>query len=59
MDHKLENQQFVKNTFFNQANVRLMRLAGRFADDTDAVIAEASAIFDDMLPSMAYIERVA
>ena len=55
--NRLENQQFVKNTFFNQANVRLTRLAGRFAEDTEAVIAEASAIFDEMLPSMAYMDK--
>lgn len=54
---KLENQQFVKNTFFNQAKVRLTRLAGRFATETDAVIAEASAIFDEMLPNMAYVDK--
>jgi hypothetical protein len=52
-----DNQQFIKTTFFDQAGVRLMRLAGRFAEDTDAVIAEASAIFDEMLPSMAYVDK--
>ncbi len=55
--NRLENQQFVKTTFFNQANVRLTRLAGRFVSDVDAVIAEASAIFDEMLPVMAYIDK--
>lgn len=53
----LENQLFVKNTFFNQAHVRLTRLAGRFVTDTDAVIAEASVIFDEMLPNMAYVDK--
>lgn len=54
---RLENQQFVKTTFFDQANLRLTRLAGRFVSDVDAVIAEASAIFDKMLPSMAYVDK--
>ncbi|HEX9002338.1 MAG TPA: L-2-amino-thiazoline-4-carboxylic acid hydrolase [Blastocatellia bacterium] len=54
---RLENQQFVKSTFFDQANVRLMRLAGRFANDAEAVVAEASAIFDEMLPNMAYVDK--
>lgn len=52
-----KNQQFLKTTFFDQANVRLTRLAGRFVSDVDAVIAEASAIFDEMLPSMAYVDK--
>ncbi len=51
------NQQFIKTTFFSQANTRLTRLAGRFVSDVDAVIAEASAIFDVMLPSMAYVDK--
>lgn len=55
--NRIENQQFVKGTFFHQANVRLTRLAGRFADDADTVIAEALAIFDDMLPNMAYLDK--
>jgi len=55
--NNLEHQLFVKTTYFNQANVRLMRLAGRFVSGTDAVIAEASAIFDEMLPSLAYVDK--
>jgi hypothetical protein len=57
MMNRTENQQFVKTTYFDQANIRLTRLAGRFANDTDAVIAEASAIFDEMLPGMAYVDK--
>lgn len=57
MTNKLENQLFVKNTFFNPAKTRLTRLAGRFANDADAVVAEASAIFDGMLPGMAYVDK--
>src|SRR6185295_13786073 len=58
MMDKIENQQFVKTTFFDQANVRLTRLAGRFVSDVDAIVAEASAIFDEMLPSMAYMDKL-
>ena len=50
-------QQFVKTTYFTQAHVRLTRLAGRFVSDVDAVIAEASAIFDEMLPGLAYLDK--
>lgn len=57
MMNRIENQQFVKTIFFDQANVRLTRLAGRLVSDTDAVIAEASAIFDEMLPGMAYMDK--
>ena len=55
--NRLENQHFVKIVFFDQANVRLTRLAGRFVNDAETVVAEASAIFDDMLPSMAYVDK--
>ncbi len=55
--NRLENQQFIKTTFFDQANIRLTRLAGRFVTDVDAVIAKASAIFDEMLPNMAYVDK--
>lgn len=55
--NNLENRQFIKNTYFNQANVRLARLAGRFVGDVDAVIAEASAIFDEMVLEMAYVDK--
>ncbi|MEP7339155.1 MAG: L-2-amino-thiazoline-4-carboxylic acid hydrolase [Acidobacteriota bacterium] len=55
--NKPDNREFIKATFFNQANVRLTRLAGRFVSDGDAVITEASAIFDEMLPGMAYVDK--
>ncbi|HQR36281.1 MAG TPA: L-2-amino-thiazoline-4-carboxylic acid hydrolase [Blastocatellia bacterium] len=55
MLNTVETQQFVKTTYFTQAVVRLTRLAGRFATDTDAVMTEASAIFDAMLPGLAYL----
>lgn len=52
-----ENQQFVKDTFFNQARPRLTRLVGRLVSEADAVIAEAEAIFAAMLPEMAYMDK--
>lgn len=51
------NQQFVKQTYFTQAQMRLTRLAGRFFDDAQTVVAEAEAIFDAMLPTMAYVDK--
>ncbi|HEX4946768.1 MAG TPA: L-2-amino-thiazoline-4-carboxylic acid hydrolase [Blastocatellia bacterium] len=54
---QLENQRFVKATYFTQAQMRLTRLAGRFFEDAQAVVAEAEAIFDAMLPTMAYVDK--
>lgn len=51
------NEQFVKNTFFNQAEPRLTRLASRFAADAPTVVDEAEVIFDAMLPGMAYVDK--
>jgi hypothetical protein len=55
--NRQENEQFVKNLYFDQATVRLMRLAGRFVEDAPIVVAEAATIFENMLPTMAYIDR--
>ena len=51
------NQQFVKQIYFTQAQMRLTRLASRFFEDAQAVVAEAEVIFDAMLPTMAYVEK--
>lgn len=51
------NQQFVKQTYFTPAQMRLARLASRFFEDAQAVVAEAEVIFDAMLPTMAYVEK--
>jgi hypothetical protein len=55
--NRSENERFVKNTYFDQATMRLTRLAGRFVEDVPAVVAEASSIFEDMLATMAYIDK--
>ena len=55
---RLENQRFVKTTFFNQAQPRLTRLASRFFDDAQTVVNEAEAIFDAMLPDLAYVDKL-
>ena len=52
-----ENQLFVKITFFKQAQMRMTRLASRFAPDPQTVVDEAEAIFDAMLPTMAYVDN--
>lgn len=54
---RLENEQYVKNVYFNQARPRLTRLAQNFVSDTDTLIADASAIFDDMLPGLGYLDK--
>lgn len=51
------SEQFVKQTFFDQARMRLTRLAGNFVGDPQTVVDEASAIFDAMLPDMAYVDK--
>lgn len=51
------NQHFVKTTYFTQAQMRLTRLASRFCEDAPTVVAEAEAIFDSMLPTMAYLDN--
>lgn len=56
---RAQNEQFVRYTFFNQARMRLMRLASRFANDPQTVVDEAAAIFDAMLPEMAYVDKPA
>ncbi|MBL8207671.1 MAG: L-2-amino-thiazoline-4-carboxylic acid hydrolase [Blastocatellia bacterium] len=55
--NQLTNQQFIKQTYFTQAQMRLTRLASRFFEDAQAVVAEAEVIFDAMLPTMAYVEK--
>src|SRR5690349_20792089 len=55
--NRQENEQFVKSVYFDQATPRLTRLAGRLVNDALAVVAEASSIFDGMLPAMAYIDK--
>ena len=50
------NEQFVRNTF-EEARGRLGRLAGRLTEDADAVVDEAGVLFDEMIPSMAYLDK--
>ncbi len=57
MMSRQENERFVKTIYFDQATVRLTRLAGRFVTDVDTVLAEASSIFDAMLPRLAYVDK--
>lgn len=51
------NEQFIKQTYFKQAHLRLTRLAGRFVNETFTVVEEAAAIFDAMLPTMTYVDQ--
>src|ERR1051325_3842662 len=54
---RAENEQAVKEAYFNQARPRLLRLAERFVTDAEIVVNEASAIFDEMLSEMAYVDK--
>ena len=51
------HQQLVKNNYFHPARLRMERLASRFYDDAQTVVAEAETIFDAMLPTMAYVDK--
>jgi hypothetical protein len=55
--NRLENERFVKSVYFDQATPRLTRLAGRLVNDAPVVVAEASLLFDAMLPEMAYVDK--
>lgn len=50
-----ENEQLVRDVF-EQSKARNTRLAGELVDDAESVIEEATAIFDDMIPGMAYVD---
>ena len=52
-----ENEQFVRNVFFEKAKRRFTQLIGQFVHDTKYVLEEAAAIFDRMLADMAYIDK--
>jgi hypothetical protein len=52
-----ENEQFVRNVYFEKAKGRFTRLVGRFVPDAQSVLEEAAAIFDRMLADMAYIDK--
>jgi hypothetical protein len=52
-----ENEQFVRNIFFEKARRRFARLGGQFVPDTQSVLEEAATIFDHMLADMAYINK--
>jgi len=51
-----EHEQQVRNGFL-ASRERAERLAGRFVEDVDAVVDEATEIFERMLPDMAYVDE--
>lgn len=53
-----ENEQVVR-TVFARARDMYARLATGFVEDTDAVLEEAVAILDGMIPGMAYVDKPA
>lgn len=52
-----DNEQFVRNVYFEKAKGRFTRLIGRFVPDEQSVLEEAATIFDRMLADMAYIDK--
>jgi len=51
-----DNEQFVRNVF-EEARVRQTEMVAKLVDDADAVISEATNIFERMIPNMAYVEK--
>lgn len=52
-----ENEQFVLNSFFKKAERRFSRIIGQFSNEEKSILAEASRLFEGMLPCMAYIDK--
>lgn len=50
-----QRAEFVRQSFRDSAALH-RELAGGFADDVDAVVDRAAEIFDEMIPSMAYVD---
>lgn len=50
------NEQQVLDQFLGFRE-RAIRLAGRFVDDADAAVDEATDIFERMIPEMAYVDE--
>ena len=53
--NRKENEQIVRN-FFERGRPENTALIAKFVDDADAVMQEAAAIFDAMIPDMAYLD---
>jgi len=52
-----ENEQFVRNVYFEKAKRRFTRIIGRLVRDERSVLEEAATIFDRMLADMAYVDK--
>ena len=51
-----DNERFVRSVF-EQARPRQIAMVANLVDDVDAVMAEAAAVFDEMIPNMAYVGK--
>lgn len=50
------NEQFIRNVF-DEARPRFNQIAAGFVDEPDAIVEQASTLFDKMIPDMAYREK--
>ncbi len=50
------NEQFVRNVF-DEARPRFNQLAAGFVDEPEAIVEQASTLFDKMIPDLAYREK--
>jgi hypothetical protein len=53
---RTDNEQRIRDQF-KDSRQRAIDLAGRFVDDAEVVVDEAAAIFEGMLPDMAYVDN--
>jgi L-2-amino-thiazoline-4-carboxylic acid hydrolase len=53
---RIENEQRIRDQF-RDSRPRAVNLAGRFVDDPEAIVDEATAIFEGMFPDMAYVDN--
>jgi hypothetical protein len=51
-----DNESIVRGVF-EKNRARLAQLAGRLVDDAEAAVEEAAKLYDDMIPTMAYVDK--
>jgi hypothetical protein len=51
------NEKFVRTTFFEERRETAVQLAGEFVDDPVVVVDAAAALFEDMIPDLAYLDN--
>jgi len=51
------NEQFVRTRYFEEGRARAAQLASQFVDDPEVVVDAAAALFDTMIPDLAYLDN--